>query len=191
MSFSKLKRVLYYAFTVFTLWILVHLSLSAYIGLSNNIHKSSFGLVFGNTVNVDGSLSNRLKARLDKAIELYHQNLIDSIYVSGALGKEGFYEGSKMASYLITHQIPKTVIIIDNKGINTLASIKNFDIDTHSKSVILISQYHHLSRAKMTAETIINAKVSTAYANYFELRDVYSLCREFIAFYKYLLILKL
>jgi vancomycin permeability regulator SanA len=81
-------------------------------------------VVLGNTVNKDGTLSNRLKARLDKFVELYNKNFCPKISVSGGLGKEGFKGAEIMRLYLLANAIDDKNIIVDNNGNNTFLTAK-------------------------------------------------------------------
>ena len=102
-------------------------------------------------------------------------------------GKEGHYEGTKMSDYLIKKGIPESKIIIDNAGITTEATATNVSkMNLKINSVTVISQYYHISRAKLAFKNNGFDKVYGAHANYFELRDFYSLIREFAGYYKYL-----
>jgi uncharacterized SAM-binding protein YcdF (DUF218 family) len=53
------------------------------------------------------------------------------------------------------------------------------------RSVLIISQYHHLPRARLAMRRFGIAPVYTAHARYFEWRDIYSICREIPGFLKY------
>ena len=55
-----------------TAWFFIHQIIIISDGLIDEEHRSEVAVIFGNTVNKDGSLSPRLKARLDNAIELYN-----------------------------------------------------------------------------------------------------------------------
>ncbi|MTI68384.1 MAG: YdcF family protein, partial [Firmicutes bacterium] len=44
----------------------------------------------------------------------------------------------------------------------------------------------HITRTKLAFEKVGIDKVYTAHAKIFEIRDLYSLTREFFAYYKYL-----
>ncbi|RZK34987.1 MAG: YdcF family protein [Pedobacter sp.] len=106
--------------------------------------------------------------------------------VSGGLGKEGFYEGDKMKAYLIEHKVPDSVIIVDNFGNNTLATVNNtmrLKDSLNFKSLIVVSQYFHLTRTKMLFRKRHFDNVSSVSPQYFEFRDIYSLLREFVAYY--------
>lgn len=77
-------------------WFLIHSLYITYDGLKNFKEKADLAVVFGNQVNEDSTLSQRLQARLDESIELYQKNQIKKILVSGGLGKEGYWEGTEM-----------------------------------------------------------------------------------------------
>ena len=119
--------------------------------------NASFIIVLGSKVNEDGTLSNRLKARLDKSIELFNENPMLSIFVSGGLGKEGHFEGSKMKVYLVSKNIPENQIYVDNKGNNTRLTAQNFSKQfPECKSVLVVTQFFHVTRSKTSFETSRN-----------------------------------
>jgi vancomycin permeability regulator SanA len=167
-------------------WFLIH---SVYIiidGLSDHGEKADVALILGSKVNDDGTLSERLEKRLETGIELYKNHRIQKIIVSGGLGKEGFYEGDKMKEFLVEKGIPDHVIIVDNLGNNTRLSVDNtlkLKDSLHFKSVIIVSQYFHVTRTKKLFKNQGFANVSSASPKYFEWRDLYSILREFPAYY--------
>ena len=58
------------------------------------LHKgktADIAVILGSKVNEDGTLSERLKKRLECGISLYHNGRAKKLMVSGGLGKEGFY----------------------------------------------------------------------------------------------------
>jgi vancomycin permeability regulator SanA len=181
----KIKHIIY----AFLLWFVIHQIVIIADGLTDENTRTDIAVIYGNTVHEDGTISNRLKARLDRGIELYQDSLVDVIFVSGGLGKEGFYEGDKMQEYLVQNGIPVEKIVVDNNGTNTkqtsLNFIKKFG---KNKSVTVVSQYHHISRAKLAFRNSGVKNVVGAHCNYFEIRDFYACTREFFGFYSYLLI---
>jgi vancomycin permeability regulator SanA len=183
-----MKSKLLTAFLVPMLWFLIHTGVIVVDGLRDEPEKSDVGVIFGNTVHADGTLSSRLKARLDKGLELYRDSLVRMLMVSGGLGKEGHYEGTKMAEYLISMGVPEVDILVDDVGINTWATAQNLNSSGISvPSVKVISQYHHISRAKLALRKNGFHQVSGASPRYFEWRDFYSVVREFLGYYSYLL----
>jgi hypothetical protein len=53
---------------------------------------------------------------------------------------------------------------------------------------MVITQYYHITRTTLAMHKVGINKVYSAHARIFELRDLYSLTREFIGYYIYLLI---
>ncbi len=193
MTSPQTNKIIRFILLVFTCWFILHSFFVAVIGLKDNGQSADLGLILGSKVNEDGSLSESLEQRLKCALNLYNKKRIKYILVSGGLGKEGFYEGTKMKDFLIENGIPSKIIFVDNKGINTLASVKNtlaLQKKLKFKSIMIISQYFHLMRAKMLFKKYGFHNISTSSPKYFEIRDFYSLPREFIAYYYYYFLFK-
>jgi len=172
-----------------SVWFFVHLSLIVVDGLNDEIQPVSLAVVLGNQVLPNGEPSHRLKMRLDRAITLYHKGYFSWILVSGGTGKEGFDEAKVMKRYLQEHKIPGSAIFMDSKGNNTYLTAKHTRRLMQQKkwhSVLLISQYFHISRCKLAFSRFGLAQVHSARAVYsFEWRELYSLFREFFGYYAY------
>lgn len=168
-------------------WFLIHSIYITIDGLRDKHQNADVAIVLGNKINEDGTLSERLKARLDKSIELYNQQRVKTIIVSSGLGKEGFWEGSKMQEYLIGNKIPKEKILVDNYGNDTEKTVENSLRMMDSlkfKSAISVSQYFHQTRTKKLFRNKGFKNIESASPDYFEMRDFYSMLREFVAYYK-------
>lgn len=179
---QKYKLIL----AILLIWFLGHIIYTTIDGLTKNENKADVAVILGNKVNEDGTLSERLEKRLECGLKLYQNGQVKKIIVSGGLGKEGFYEGDKMKEYLIKNNVPSSAVIIDNFGNNTLATVKNtiaLQETLSFKSIIVVSQYFHLTRIKMLFKKQGFKNVSSASPMYFEVRDFYSLFREFVAYY--------
>jgi vancomycin permeability regulator SanA len=186
MALRQVKKSIKLILALLLSWFCIHTILIVIDGLTDDNVRTDVGVIFGNKVNVDGSLSERLEKRLDKGIEMYNDSLIKLIVVSGALGREGHYEGTKMSEYLLAKGIPSDKIIIDDFGTTTEATAMNFKkMNLRAKSITVITQYHHVSRAKLAFKKIGYHEVYSGHADYFELRDFYSVVREFFGYYKY------
>ncbi|WP_134684383.1 YdcF family protein [Brevibacillus migulae] len=178
-------RVLYVLLT----WFLLHVLVVTIDGLNDEIHHADVGVVLGNKVEQDGTPSDRLKSRLEKAVELYRDGYLSYILVSGGIGIEGYDEAKVMKSYLVQKGIPADRIMVDSEGVNTRATAQNSRkmMDAMGlQSVIVITQFYHISRTKLAFHQVGYDSVYSAHADYFEWRDCYSLFREFFAYYKYL-----
>lgn len=168
------------------LWFIVHTGYSIYAGTRQPTHPADAAVILGSKVNIDGTLSERLEQRLAAGYELYQRGLVEYLVVSGGLGKEGHYEGDKMRDYLLAQGVPADKIIVDNLGNNTLATaqnLKTLQSQYHFSSVIVVSQYFHVLRSAMLVRRAGFADVQGYSPNYVEWRDIYSVPREFIAFY--------
>jgi vancomycin permeability regulator SanA len=185
----KAKRWAIIIASVLLSWFLAHVGYVFFDGTQNPDCTSDVAVVFGNKVNEDGTLSPRLKARLNAALELFQQGKTSNIIVSGGHGKEGFYEADKMKEYLVEQGVPDSLIIVDNKGDNTLKTAINTQAICKAKgykSVTVVSQWFHITRTKQMLKGS-GLVVDSAAPDYFEWRDFYAVTREFVAFYAYLL----
>ena len=183
---SKLKTYIRTAFLLFAIWVLVHCVIISIAGFSDNGENADFAVVLGNKVNVDGTLSTRLEKRMECALNLYKSERVKGFIVSGGLGKEGHYEGEKMREYLLEQGVPDSLIVVDNNGINTRNTVTNtlnMQDSLHYDNLIVVSQYYHITRTKTLFRKAGFRNVSGASPCFFEIRDFYSLLREFIAFY--------
>jgi len=159
------------------------------VGLRNEIHEADVAVVLGNTVNPDGTPSNRLAARLDMAVELYRRGLFKNLVVSGGAGREGFDEAEVMKDYLVNQGVPRASIVVDSLGVTTAATAKNTAAlaKLHGWSrVLVVSQYFHIPRCRLALSQAGLAPVFSAHARYFELRDLYSILREIVGYAAYL-----
>lgn len=185
---NSAKRPLKILSLLLLFWFVIHQIVIISDGLVNEENSSEIAVIFGNKVNEDGSLSTRLKARLDKGIELYESKKVSNLFVSGGLGKKGHPEGTKMAEYLISQNIPKTNIYIDNCGNNSrMTAINLKKMLPKTTSVTVVTQFHHVTRAKLALRQVGVNRVYGAHCDYFELRDFYSCFREFFGYYGYLI----
>lgn len=159
-------------------------------GLTDEISPADVIVVLGNRVEENRKPSPRLQSRLDEAKLLYENGIAKNIIVSGALGKEGFEESSVMKKYLVEQGIEEKNIIEDSKGFTTFDTAKNTKKiieEKNWKSVLVVSQYYHISRIKLAFHKVGIGTVFSAHAKIWEWRDLYSLLREFVGYYAYLI----
>ena len=155
-----------------------------YDGAGQADAPADVAVILGNQVYPDGTLSDRLKARLDRGAELYFADMAKKIVVTGGLGQEGYYEAEKMYDYLRSKGIEPQVLIVDNYGNNTLASAVNsykIACDEDLQSVIVVSQYFHITRTKMLFKRVGFTDIQSASPLYIEWLDLFSVPREMVA----------
>lgn len=158
------------------------------LGLQDQHHSSDVIVVLGNKVETSGQPSKRLTSRLDSAKSLYTQGIAPKIIVTGGVGREGYDESQVMLQYLIENGVSPHDIYTDPNGFNTLQSATNVSklmTEKQFHSATLVSNYYHLPRTKMLFQKAGINETYTVHAPYFELRDLYSLPREIIAYLYY------
>jgi len=124
-------------------------------GLTNTREPSDFGLVLGNKVHPDGTLSVALRSRVEHAAALYQAGLVGHLLVSGATGREGHDEAKSMRKALLALGIPDAAITVDSEGWDTRASARNAATFANQKgfgSVTVITNYYHISRSKLACQ---------------------------------------
>lgn len=169
------------------LFIAAYALLMTYIigfGFYDVTSPSDLIVVLGNEVYKDGSLSPRLQARMDRAIQLYHDKRGHYLFVSGGTGLNGVGEAAAMKAYAQANNVPASRIIADPLGVNTEATAKNAALFMQREklsSAIMVSQYFHLARCDFAFKSHGVANRGRSFARYFEWRDVYSIFRETVA----------
>lgn len=172
----------------FIIWITLHSIYICIIGLNDSIKKSDCILILGNRINEDGTLSNRLQSRVDKGFELYQSKISNKIIVSGGLDKTGFYEASEMRNYLLKKGVKPSDIITDTLSLTTYETMINYSNiakQNEFNSTIIVSQFFHIHRSKAMLESLSIQNNFHAHASYFELKDIYYILREFVAYYSF------
>lgn len=169
------------------LWFGAHIGYTTCDGLRDEGRVADVAVVLGSKVNEDGTLSERLRQRLACGLRLYRQGRVRRLLVSGGLGREGYYEGDKMRDYLRQQGVPDSLILVDNHGDSTPATVENtmrLQQALKFDGVIVVSQFYHLTRTKMLFRKQGLLHVGGVAPRYFEWRDWYSLGREFLAYYR-------
>lgn len=187
----RLRRTPKRFWLILSAWALLALAaamLLVWHGLQESVGPADVGLVFGNRVERNGVPSRRLQARLDRALELSRQGYFPAVIVSGGLGKEGYDEAVVMRAYLVARGIPQDRVIADSNGFTTLATARNAKKildERHWQSVLLVTQYFHVPRARWTLRRLGVPQVYSAHARHWELRDLYAVFRELAAVVRY------
>ncbi len=185
----KIFQVIKYIFVTGISVCVITAIIIIYDGFQDNIQQSDAIVILGNKVELTGEPSQRLVSRLEKGFQIYTNKIAPFVIVTGGIGREGFDEAEVMKQYLIKKGIPEDFILVDSQGINTFESAKNIQKivkDKNFKSVLIVSNYYHISRTVLAFEKNNISEVYSAHANFFEWRDLYSIPREVVGFYSYL-----
>jgi uncharacterized SAM-binding protein YcdF (DUF218 family) len=157
-------------------------------GFNDYKGKADIAVVLGNKVFPDRRPHPRTQARLTSAKILYDTGRISKIVVSGGKGVEGVEEADCMQEYLATNGVPTSDIIVDRLGMDTFATARSTRLILHDlklKSAIVVTSYFHIFRSKWIFSQQGIPLVYGVHSRFFEIRDVYSMLREFPAFYYY------
>lgn len=158
-------------------------------GLTDERGASDVAVVLGNRVGPDGRPSPRLRARLDRAIELHRQGRVRAVIASGGTGREGYDEAVAMRNYLVQHGVPASAVIVDSAGVDTRATAVNAPAIMQSRgwrSATVVTQYFHVPRSKLALRQQGVDEVRGAHPAYFEPRDLYSIPREVVGYVAYM-----
>lgn len=111
----------------------------------NDTPKTKVAIIFGAGIN-NNKPSKYLKDRLDAGIELYKNNKVDKILLSGDNGSNEHDELTVMKLYCYEHGVDTNKIYLDYAGFDSYSTLYRskhiFNIDT----AILVSQKYHLNR---------------------------------------------
>lgn len=156
-SFPNLKKIIRIPLVTMLLWFCIHTLIIITDGLNDDLLPTDVAVVLGNKVELTAEPSERLKARLAKAADLYEKGYFTLIIVSGGVGVEVFDEAVAMKNYLINQGIPELSILTDSNGYTTIMTAENtkrFKDELGIQSVTVISQYHHITRTKLAFKQI-------------------------------------
>lgn len=187
---KALKAFIIFATAAFFIFGIVPPLLIVFSAAHDRIGPADAIVVLGTRVLPEGSLSDRLKGRMERALELYREGRSHKIIVSGGAQWQGFQEAEAMARYLRQSGVPPEVILPEDKSKNTWQNAvytKRVADEKGLHSVILVSQYFHLPRAALAFWKAGFRQIYWAHArNPFELEDLYAIRKETTSFYKYL-----
>jgi len=156
----------------------------ARFGLDATPRPADVAIVFGNTVNRDGTPSPRLVARLDAAARLRRSRLVHTWFVSGGIGREGHDESRVMRDWLVAHGVPDSSVVRDSLGLDshlTAAHAAAWMRDHGARRALVVTQYFHVARATLACRRSGIDVVGAGVPHWYEPRDLYSLAREVIA----------
>jgi SanA protein len=114
----------------------------------NQIPHNSVGLLLGTSIlTKDGKPNQFFTNRIKATVELYENNKIDYIIVSGDNSTYSYNEPLFMKQSLIQNNIPPQVIITDFAGFKTLDSVIRSKKVFGQNEITIISQPFHNQRA--------------------------------------------
>lgn len=119
-----------------------------------SLEKADCVLALGALVYSEDRLSLVLKDRVDYAIEIYKAGKADRLLFSGDHGQTDYDEVNAMMDYAISKGVPKEHIFLDHAGFSTYESMYRARDVFCVKSVIIVTQKFHVSRAVYIARAL-------------------------------------
>lgn len=173
------------------LWAGLHLAAISIDGCTEDAVDADIAVVLGNAVSADGVPAPRLVRRLERALELWRAGRVARVIVSGGQDPGSPHEADVMQSWLVERGVPAGVIVVDHGGVNTHATARFTRDYMHAhglRSVIAVSQFYHLSRCKLALRRFGVPEAHAVHAAIeLEIRDPWSMLRELVGYYAYLL----
>lgn len=173
------------------LWASLHLTVVCLDGCSDRGGQADLAVVLGNQVSPAGEASRRLELRLDAALALHRAGLVPRIIVSGGQDPGSPPEAEVMKRWLVDRGVPEGDVIEDRGGINTFETARFVAAYMRARglrSAVAVSQYYHLTRTKLALRRFGIPGVAGARAEIeIEVREPWSLLRELVGYYRYLL----
>lgn len=95
-----------------------------------------------------------LRERLDAAVELFHEGVVNKLIMSGDHGQDNYNEVAVMKQYAIEEGVPSEAIFMDHAGFSTYESVFRARDIFMADSVLIVSQEYHVYRALYVAEAL-------------------------------------
>jgi vancomycin permeability regulator SanA len=132
--------------------VLFPLAQIVFFGTTDYRRPADLAVVFGAQVHPGGRPSSTLTWRVDTAVGLYLDGLVDRLIVSGGVGESGYDEAEVMRQMAIERGVPADAIVVDSKGLNTEATVENslrlFAAQGVERALV-VSNAYHLPRIKL------------------------------------------
>lgn len=108
-------------------------------------------IILGKRLNDDGSMTDELKRRLDKGLEIFKEIKDSKIVVSGGMPnkKAKRTEASMMREYLLSLNVKDEDIVVEDKSLTTYSNawkIKKIFKGHNIDSIYLVSTKYHFER---------------------------------------------
>ena len=184
-----LFRLIFRLITLAVLVLILTAIWVVYDGLNDQGDKADVAVVPGSAVRRDGTPAPVLRARLDRAIELYQKGEFPLIIVSGATKLGGYDEPAAMSNYLVEHQVPVTAVLQDKIGVHTSDTGEDVARIMHQRnlhSVMIVTNYYHVTRTKLALKHAGLTDIEQAHVGVVQKEDAAMLGREVVALYYYL-----
>lgn len=119
-----------------------------------NLNDIDCIVVLGCKVYPNGVLSDMLKDRVSRGIELYNSKVSPKLLMSGDHGREEYNEVEAMKQAAVNSGVESTDIFMDHAGFSTYESIYRAKEIFGADKIVIVTQRYHLYRALYIAEQL-------------------------------------
>lgn len=144
-------------------------------------YNADCALVLGCGVYSDGTPTPMLKDRLDVAIALYNNGIVDRLLLSGDHGQVEYNEIGCMFRYCLEAGLPKEVLFLDHAGFSTYDSVYRANSIFKVKRMIIVTQVYHEFRAIYIGKELGIDCIGVASGKRFYAGTIYRELREILA----------
>ena len=158
-------------------------------GLMDQLDHADVAVVPGHGEVMDGAANDALKARLDRAIQLYQQHVFPVVVVCGGGAPDGSDEAGIMGQYLMDHGMPASAIVEDHQGAapeQAAHHVADFMQTRAIDSVLVLAPYYRVTRLKFALKHAKITKLSQVHTGKLEKSDAEPIVREAVAIYYYM-----
>ena len=138
-------------------------------------------IVLGCGLTDDGKPKQMLRARLDRAIELYESGVSEKLLMSGDHGRVTYDEVNAMKDYAMERGIPSEDIFMDHAGFSTYETMYRAKAVFEVDSACIVTQEYHLYRAVYDAVQMGIEASGVCADQVVSLKQAYREMREIIA----------
>jgi uncharacterized SAM-binding protein YcdF (DUF218 family) len=158
-------------------------------GKTDYRRSADVAIVPGCRVYADGRPSDALKDRVRTACQLYRDGWTRKLLFSGGPGDGPISEVESMRQMAIQLGVRPEDILLDDKGVNTQATVRNSQPilkNLPASRVLVVSHFYHLPRIKLAYQRAgLEVYTVPAKENYLLRQMPYNMAREIAALWVY------
>ncbi len=139
--------------------ILLFAAVSCTVNTSGRTELGETLIILGFPANEDGTPSKLLKYRLDRALQIYRQEQVSHIIVTGGAVQNDHTEAEVMKTYLMKNGIPEEKIITETRANSTFGNAyysSRILKKIKAKNPVIITSEEHEERAGKTFSVFIS-----------------------------------
>lgn len=187
--FGKCVRLFLLAATILCFWCLYCYGILIFQNNDNELQHADAGIVLGAAL-WNNEPSPALRERLDEAIALYNEGLVDYLILSGGRSTpyKALSEAEGMSNYLVAAGIPEDKLLLEMKSTDTYENLlfsKEIAEQHDLQSYIIITHNYHGKRSADIAKFIHMESVQVAGVKTQVLNESYHYTREVFAYTKW------